>query len=179
MSKLTIQEHKSSSYAPRTYHNAHSADLTVAIACDFSTAGERLTKQAAGDKYIHFDLNSDPVDCARLLYSRMKRYGVKTLNIAGNGIYTCTKYGFTQEQVNIFLLHMLSPIHEHIGIDHLYSGGQTGVDIAAGVCSVIMDIPCTITLPKGYKMRFEDGKDVNHTKEWVYDYVNKRVKETS
>ena len=39
MSKLTIQEYKSTSYAPRTYHNAHSADLTVAIACDFNTAG--------------------------------------------------------------------------------------------------------------------------------------------
>lgn len=179
MSKLIIQEHKSTSYAPRTYHNAHSADLTVAIACDFSTAGERLTKKAAGDKYIHFNLSSDPVDCARVLYSRMKRDNVKTLNLAGNGLYTCAKHGFTQEQVNLFLLHMLSPIHEHLGIDYLYSGGQTGLDIAAGVCSVIMDIPCTMTLPKGYKMRFEDGKDVDHTKEWICDYVDGMVKEIS
>lgn len=179
MDNLIIQEHKSASYAPRTYHNAHSADLTVAIACDFNTAGERLTKKAAGEKYIHFDLKSDPVECARVLYARMKRDNVKSLNLAGNGIHTCVKHGFNQEQVNVFLLQMLTPIHEHIGIEHLYSGGQTGLDIATGVCSVVMDIPCTMTLPKGYKMRFEDGKDVDHTQEWVYDYVMQMVKEIS
>ncbi|ASV42519.1 hypothetical protein 2016DhaA_0715 [Vibrio phage ICP1] len=179
MSKLIIQEHKSSSYAPRTYHNASVADITVAIALDFDTAGEKLTKKAAGDKYIHFDLRSDPLPCARVLYQRMKRDGCKTMNIAGNSIYTCQKYGWIQEKVNLWLLHLLSPIHEHIGIDHLYSGAQTGLDIAAGVCSVIMDIPCTMTLPKGYKMRFEDGKDIEQSQHDVYNYVMRMVEEIS
>lgn len=179
MSNLIIQEHKSSSYAPRTYFNASSADITIAIACDFTTAGERLTKKAAGEKYIHFDLRSDPIVCARQLYKRMKDHSLKTINVAGNGIYTLNKYGFDQGQVNVFLLQLLSPVHEHLGINRIYSGGQTGLDIAAGVCSVIMDIPCTMTLPKGYKMRFSDGIDVDHTQEWVYAYVSKMVEEIS
>lgn len=45
---LTILEHKSSSYAPRTYENAAKADVTIAIAVDYNTAGERLTHKAAG-----------------------------------------------------------------------------------------------------------------------------------
>jgi hypothetical protein len=32
MSNLVINEHKSSSYAPRTYHNTSVADVTIALA---------------------------------------------------------------------------------------------------------------------------------------------------
>lgn len=31
---LTILEHKSASYSPRTYHNASVGDITIAIAVD-------------------------------------------------------------------------------------------------------------------------------------------------
>jgi len=36
MEMLTINEHKSASYVPRTYHNASLADLTLAVAIDFN-----------------------------------------------------------------------------------------------------------------------------------------------
>ena len=49
---MKIIENKSSSYAPRTFANAKSADLTIAFAIDFGTAGEQLTKKAAGQRYV-------------------------------------------------------------------------------------------------------------------------------
>ena len=174
--KLKIVEHKSASYAPRTYYNAHSADVTIAVACDFSTAGERLTKKAAGEYYLHFQLNWQPVECARSLYRYMKNYNLKTINIAGNGIYTWNKHGYDQHKVNYWLLNLLTPVHQHLGIDYIYSGGQSGTDLAGGVVSCLLDIPCTMTLPKGYKMRFEDGKDIDHSQDEVYSMVEDCLK---
>lgn len=52
MKKLIIKESTSSKYTPRTYYNAKSADLTVAFAVDFSTAGERCTHKAAGANIV-------------------------------------------------------------------------------------------------------------------------------
>lgn len=161
---MKIVEHKSGSYAPRTYHNANSADITVAIALDFNTAGERLTKKAATKRdYINFDLRHDPLECARVLYTKMLTNQYETINIAGNGVYTCSKYGYSQEDCNMWVLSLLEPIHRHLGIKAVVSGGQSGIDLAGGVAASVLDIPCTMTLPNGYKQRWEDGKDVNHS----------------
>lgn len=164
---ILIQQHKSSSYAPRTYHNAASAEITLAIAADFTTAGEKLTKKAAGDKFINFDITEDPIHCARKLYQFMKQRNATTLNIAGNGIYTFNKFGYTQEYCNEYLLEVLSPIHEFIGITKIVSGVQTGMDLAAGVVAKVLDIEFIGTLPNGFKQRHEDGIDVCHTMEEV------------
>ena len=51
---------RSSSYAPRTQVNASSADLTVAFATDYATAGERLTMKMAGYRYVAVPLELDP-----------------------------------------------------------------------------------------------------------------------
>lgn len=44
------------SYPSRTRENANWSDITIALAQDFNTAGERLTKNAAGNKYVSFTL---------------------------------------------------------------------------------------------------------------------------
>ena len=50
--RLEIVAHRSPSYVPRTRENADTADLTIAVAADYSSAGERLTKRSAGSKYL-------------------------------------------------------------------------------------------------------------------------------
>ncbi len=178
--KLKLVAHKSPSYVPRTWHNTSSADLTVAIAVDFNSAGERLTKKAAletSGNYLHFDLRDDPVQCARKLYGVMKKNNFKTLNIAGNGVYTTIKQGFPQGKVNQFVLDLLTPVHEHWGIDFLVSGGQSGVDFAGGVASIVLDIPCTMTYPKSFLQRWEDGKDITLKKDIILEKINLYVKE--
>jgi 1-aminocyclopropane-1-carboxylate deaminase/D-cysteine desulfhydrase-like pyridoxal-dependent ACC family enzyme len=169
---LIVQEHKSSSYAPRTYHNAHSADLTVAIAVDFSTAGERLTHKAAGDAYLAIPYHTDITEAARTLYREMRKRNAKSLNIAGNGLHTFTKYGELQYSVNLYVYTVLSLVHKHWPIEAIVSGGQTGTDLAGGVAAEALNIPCTMTFPKGFKQRFANGIDIVQSEEQVLEQVN-------
>lgn len=160
-----LVEHKSSSYAPRTYYNATTADLTLAIAVDFNTAGERLTKKAAGDLYLRLNYNTESVLAARELYKYCKLLDVQTLNIAGNGIYTFSAQGIDQGDINKKLYEILSLVHQHYPIKKIISGGQTGMDMAAGVVAEVLGIPCTMTYPKGFKIRGFTGEDVSLPKE--------------
>lgn len=166
-----IREHKSASYAPRTYHNAASSDLTVAFATDFSTAGEKLTKKAAAGKYVSIDLSMNHIEAARELYKACRKFDVKVLNIAGNGIYTLSKSGWTQQNLNHYLYDVVSLIHQHWPLKAIISGGQTGVDMAGGVVAKFLNVPCTMTYPKGFKLRFEDGQDVEWSKDKIADLV--------
>lgn len=170
---INILEHKSSSYAPRTYHNA-AQGVTLAYAVDHSTAGERLTQKASKGKIVMVDANlCDDLTAARQLYKMLRDNECDVVNVAGNGIYTFTKYGFGQVDVNRAIHNILSIVHEHWPIKLVVSGGQTGADIAGLIAAAHLGIECTGMWPNGYKMRFEDGKDVNHTPEQIMEIINR------
>lgn len=170
---ITIREHKSSSYAPRTWHNA-AQGVTLAYAVDHSTAGEKLTQKAAGEKIVKVDANHtfDHLQPARALYSMLKKHDCHVVNVAGNGIYTFAKHRLGQQNVNDAIYHILYTVHQHWRIDHVVSGGQTGADLAGLVAAARLDINCTGMWPKGYKMRFEDGIDRYHTPEQIMAILN-------
>jgi hypothetical protein len=169
---LRIIEHKSNSYAPRTYYNASVADVTIALAVDYSTAGERLTHKAAGNKYLKLDyLAYGNITLARQLYLYMKKYNCKSINVAGNGIYTLSKHKITQKHINQTVYEILKLVQEHWVVEKIVSGGQTGVDLAGGVAGVALGIPVEMTLPKGYRQRYEDGIDRLHTEEEIREQV--------
>lgn len=163
---LSLVEHSSPNYSPRTYHNANSADLTVALACDFSTAGEKLTHKAAGSNYLGVPIQFTPQDTAKMILFHLHERGLAnpTINIAGNGIYTLTKkLGWSQHAVNLHVTHALALAHREIPIKQIVSGGQTGVDIAGIVAAHLLKIDAEATFPKGFVQRFEDGKDICRT----------------
>lgn len=160
---LLIREHKSASYAPRTYANAHDADITIALAVDYNTAGEKLTHKAAIGKYLALPLENCWIENARTLYTFMRERQARTINVAGNGIYTLNKHGWDQDQINVQVHLMLEIVHKHHLIHKVISGGQTGVDIAGGYAGWKLGIDTVLTLPKGFKQRHEDGVDVEHT----------------
>jgi hypothetical protein len=164
-SELLIKQDKSDKYSPRTYYNAKHGDITVAFAVDLDTYGEKLTHKAAGDKYIGFLLTDDSltIDIARQLYKKLKANNAKTLNIAGNGIYTLKKHGCGQVFINQFTYEIISQVHKFYPLERIYTGGQTGVDIAGAIAGYTLNIPTEVTLPFGYKQRFENGKDINQT----------------
>ncbi len=166
---VIVQEHKSAKYTPRTYFNATSGDVTLALAVDLTTAGEKLTHKAAGDRYIGFLLTEETkaIDVARDLYRFMKKKNAKTLNIAGNGIYTLSKYGCDQKHINAFVCDVIEKVHQYWPIEKIFTGGQTGVDLAGAVVAKYLDIPALVTLPNGYVQRFEDKIDRVQTKEMV------------
>jgi len=171
---LIIKEHSSSSYAPRTYYNGNAADLTIAIAVDFNTAGEKCTQKAAKE-YISLDYNIPAIDNAREVYKKMKKLNAKTLNIAGNGIYTFHKHGIYQSEIKDYILELLKPLQLHLGIDKIYTGGQTGVDMAGAYAAYMLDIDCEVTLPKGFKIRFADGTDSNMNEEVIRKMIVERI----
>jgi hypothetical protein len=170
---LTILEHTSSSYAPRTWANAAKGDVTIAIAVDYNTAGEKLTHKAAGDKYLKLDPKVSSTQNARDLWVRFNKNGkaFPCINVAGNGIYTLTKHGGCQEETNLFVYRIMSLVHEHWPLGEIVSGGQTGVDLAGGVAGYVLGIPTTMLLPKGFKQRFEDGIDIVQTEQDVRNQV--------
>lgn len=169
---INIKEHKSSSYAPRTYHNA-AQGVTLAYAVDHSTAGERLTQKASGDKIVKIDANlCDELTAARELFKMLRKHECHTVNVAGNGIYTFDKHGFGQENVNSAIYNILHTVNEHWPITHIVSGGQSGADLAGLVAAAHLGIECTGMWPKGYKMRFENGVDVYHTPDQIMGMIN-------
>lgn len=168
---MLIIEHSSSSYAPRTYHNAGTADLTVAFAIDFNTAGERLTQKAAKEKYVAVPLSMDPIVAARRLYKACKHHNVKKLNVAGNGIYSLVKKGWTQESLNQWVFDVISLVHKHWPLQSIISGGQTGVDLAGGVVGEVLGIETVMTLPNGYLQRNAEGVDITQSVDDVIENV--------
>lgn len=177
MRELIIKEHTSSSYAPRTYHNA-AQGCTLAIATDFTTAGEKLTHKAAKGRIVQIDgKNPDVVLAARNLYSILRKNDCHTVNVAGNGIYTLKKFGVTQEMANQFVYEILKLVNTHWPIKQIVSGGQTGMDIAGLVAGCALDIETIGMWPKGLIMRFEDGKDVSMTEEKIKTMVYYGVRE--
>ncbi len=164
---LQVLEHREHGYAPRTRLNARSADLTVAFALDFSTPGERLTHKAAGERYRAIDLALPAVDAARLLYAAARKHQAKTVNVAGNGIYTLAQHGWTQERANAHLVDVLGLVHQHWGIERVISGGQTGIDIAGIVAACHLGIDAIATLPRGFIQRGADRRDQERSAEQI------------
>lgn len=170
---INILEHKSSSYAPRTYHNA-AQGVTLAYAVDHTTAGEKLTQKAAGEKIVMVDANQtfDHLQPARALFKKLREHDCHVVNVAGNGIYTFAKHGLGQVDVNQSIYDILLTVNQHWPIHHVVSGGQSGADLAGLIAAGHLGIECTGMWPKGYKMRFENGVDVYHTPEQIMEIIN-------
>jgi hypothetical protein len=167
----------SGGYRDRTYANANADDVnyTLAFAVDFSTGGERCTAKAAGDSLISVTmpladgkLDSSPdaiskaVDKILSGLSEEFRNGTEGIgfNIAGNGIYTLSSKGISQEQTDAWITRVLEGVCESgVKVSTLRTGGQTGVDEAGAVAGVVLGIPTTVLAPKGWEFRNSSGKD--------------------
>lgn len=160
---MRIEQHDSGRYAPRTWENAKSADLTVAFASDYTTRGEQLTLRAAGEAYVAIPVSIEPIEAARRLYRAMSAAKARTLNVAGNGIYTLSKHGWTQESINAWVYQVIGKVHQHWLIEFIRSGGQTGVDVAGLVSAHALGIDCLGLFPKHFLQRGEDNIDVRRT----------------
>lgn len=170
-SRISFLEEKSSGYKERTIKNA-SADATIALATDFNSAGEKLTRKSVleqGKKYIPLDADSfslllKPESISKIV-GELNSINAKSLNIAGNGIYTM-KGQYTQKQVDDFTHKLLKEINEHPDlknkIQSIRTGGQTGFDEAGAKAGSKLGIPTKILAPKGWKFRDISGTDISH-----------------
>lgn len=172
---IELLEHAVANYAPRTGENARGADVTVAFAVDYSTAGEKLTHRVAGQRYVAVPYGSDPVEAARQLTRFLRSKGGTSLNVAGNGIYTLTKVGVTQAAANQWVFEVLRQVHADVGLTHVRSGGQTGIDTAGLVAGIALKVPVTGLYPKGFRQRRADQVDVERSVEDLLRELNAAV----
>jgi hypothetical protein len=172
---ITLNEHTSASYVPRTFHNAVTSDLTIAVAINYYTGGEKLTHKAAGEKFLALPFREPMIENARRLFIACRDRNVKVLNVAGNGISTYIKHGITREQVNQYIYDLLKLVVQHWPLEKVISGGQTGADIAGGIAAHKLGIDTELTFPKGFRQRDEDGIDRDHTREEILAQIEQGV----
>lgn len=153
------------SYPSRTRENANWSDITIALAQDFNTAGEKLTKRAAGNKYVSSVLateSNDASEIAENLYNQIKTKG-KTdnlkINIAGNGIYSMKQ---SQSYYNDLMTQILMKLQDKgVTISEIRSGGQTGIDEAGIIAAQRLGIPNEVHSTANFMFRDKSGKDIS------------------
>jgi hypothetical protein len=175
-SPIDFQENQTGGYPARTKINA-SADVTLAIAVDYNTAGEKLTKKSVeeqGKVYISPMLpsmyDSDPKRINEQYATQPKidyivnilnEANAKSINIAGNGIYTLDKVGYTQDVIDQYIYELLEGVVNSPNlinkIELIRSGGQTGADEAGAKAGVRLGIPTIVLAPKDWEFRTSEG----------------------
>ena len=168
---LHIVAHPSSGYRQRTKHNADSAGLTVAIAADYASAGERLTKTLAGARYLAVPIEVAADKTGVRIAKAMRQLETRSLNIAGNGIYTLSKHGYKQDLVNQHVYEAIAAAHGLWPIEKIVTGGQTGVDIAGAIAAHKIGIACVVTMPQGFVQRGLDKIDLPHSAKQILQQV--------
>ena len=170
---LVLQEHPVEGYRGRTLVNAQQASLTVAFAVDFETAGERLTKSAAGGKYAAVPYGMPQPQAVHIICEQLRKQSssaATVLNIAGNGLYTFkAKLGMSQDAVNAWVFEVIRHVHQAQPLARIRSGGQTGADTAGLVAALALKIPALGLYPKGFLRRGPTGKDYTSTREGLQD----------
>jgi len=173
--EIKFRENPDPSYVGRTKENA-SANATIAIAANFNSAGEKLTKRLVeeqGNVYIPVDITNGLIINDELVRFIVKKLNSATkgnildntitLNIAGNGIYTL-KGKYTQKELDDYTSKLLTEVLTHedikIEISLLRTGGQTGLDESGGKAGLKLGINTLIVCPKGWKYRDLSGTDI-------------------
>lgn len=164
-----------SDYQSRTRINVIMSDITVAFAVDDTTSGERATKKFAEESSTPFfaikinergKIPGSERDNLNTLFIVARNIGSQlesgiTLNVAGNGMATLSKYGITQERVDELVFNILSKLKENgVRFHAIRSGGQTGVDEAALKAGDKLGIQTLCLAPHGWKFRDADGQDI-------------------
>lgn len=174
---LRLTAHDNYSYAPRTQENAQNADVTVAFAVDFTTAGERLTHRASGSRYVGIPFGSNISTAANQLVEFLQRCSGATLNVAGNGIYTLGANGVTQAQANQWVYEVLANVTSRVKLTLIRSGGQTGIDQAGLIAGMALGVPTLGFYPKSFRRRLANGQESSSNEKALYDELTKQMRE--
>lgn len=186
LNNIIFQEDDTFGYKSRTIKNA-SADVTIAIAYDFNSAGEKLTKQAviSQDKlYLPVSItslttNENIIEVADSLSQQIKKLNKTeiTLNIAGNGLYTLRESQFGDQNLldritYILLLNIIERLKDVATISTIRTGGQTGFDEAGAKAGIKIGIPTLVLAPKGWVFRGILAEDISNEELFKKRFIN-------
>lgn len=154
---ITFNEIQTPGYPARTAHNVCSSDLTIALAVDFTTAGEVLTKKLCKENnkpYLPIKITDDFLDAERIekvnAWLKNNAPNPAVINFAGNGIYTLPKNEeFYYEWVYRFFAAFKFKAK-------IISGGQTGIDEIVIVVANFLGYACEVNAPKGWMFKTKE-----------------------
>lgn len=155
---INVIEHTTASYPGRTAVNVRDSDGTIAFAFNFDSAGEKLTEKMCKQykkPILKIQLRNplrDIDEVASHIIDWLRKYNIKRLNVAGNGIRTMQGI-FTQEILDTYLYRIFKKVLESYPLEHARSGGQTGADEAGVKALDQLGVETTIVYPKGYRIR--------------------------
>lgn len=169
MRNLILEENTSDNYKVRTEENVKNSDLTIAIAIDFDSYGEKLTKELVvsnNKKYIAIIPEGNPIEKALKVVEKINEFDLPqkfVLNIAGNGLASM-KGKLNQSQADEFTYILLKYISQNpklkSKIGSIRTGGQTGFDESGAKASIKLGFTTVVHMPKGFKVRNQDRKSV-------------------
>ena len=187
MQNLILEENISDNYKVRTEENVRNSDLTLAIAIDFESFGEKITKELTiqnNKQYIAVHPDGNPIEKAAKIVAKMNELNLPQkfiLNIAGNGLSTM-KGQVLQNEADDFTYILLKTISQdpklNSKIGSIRTGGQTGFDEAGAKASVKLGFTTVVHMPKGFKMRNQDGKDITMSYEHAklrFELLNSKI----
>ena len=162
---LRVKALKTPDYPSRTRYNVEHSDYTLVFAVDTTTPGERLTRRLAGNKFIDTEMSYIGVDKDKIkdIISMLPKKC--NLNIAGNSVTRLISKGISQEEVNELVYDVLYKISQSITIKRIFSGGQSGADLAGAIAGCRLGIKTRVVMCLGYLYRNEKGQDMTATKE--------------
>lgn len=169
---IDFREHESYGYAARTVRNISQADITLAFAYDFNSAGEKLTRNLCDTlqkPYQAINLYSgfDAYDRIEPIVWFLKSIKCESINIAGNGIYTL-RQKYTQTEIDEFIINFMTDVIKGYGKRvKILSGGQTGVDEAGLKFGDITGLETICNFPKGWLFRDIRGKDISNKEQFL------------
>jgi hypothetical protein len=169
---ILFEESKYSGYTERTVTNA-SADATILFSQNFNSSGTILTVKSVieqNKKLIQIDLNNFKISQDRIdkTVQMLNSVGAKTINIAGNGMYTLSrsKSSLTQKQIDNFVFEFLSQVVVHPQLENkvelIRSGGQTGVDESGAKAGFKLGIKTLVYCPNGWMFVGGNGKTIKN-----------------
>ena len=158
-------------YRERTLRNIIESDMTIIFAADDTTAGEKLTLAGCrkyNKPFLKFALPLMDIKLVKEVINKNVPDQVNSINIAGNGLYTLQKYGYTQFSVEVEVIPILLYLFLKTKVRTVRSGGQSGIDevgIKAGILYKMSkhggDTKVIGLFPKGYRFRDINNKDHN------------------
>lgn len=168
MKPISIIEHESRHYKPRTVFNARNSDLTIAFGVDFSTAGELLTMNNSDYcAQVRIDKIS-PKQAIELITPFFETLEPEVVNIAGNGIFTLNKHGITQDTINFYVFRVIGVLRAKFpSLRKIRSGGQTGADFAGALAGYALNIETNVLMPAGFRQRDATGNDFSQSLQQV------------
>jgi len=182
---LDVQISPSTGYRQRTIRNATDSDVTISVARDFDSAGERLTRNSvrqAGRPHVELRHASDTFDAdvaatvAKLNEVAAAKGGQPiVINAAGNGLSTLRA---NQDVPDLYAMRLMRAVlqspERSFEVAQLRSGGQTGYDIAFIKAALANDIPAKIYAARGrgqggILVRRRNGRDAELSLEEYLD----------